>query len=129
MCVDHRVNEDQNRQKNRPPEQGDEPAPISRRWLKTLLGRLAGHPRLPAQIEAIAAAALFYDELLGAAGFGWMGWALREGRAISTRRDRYDGNGINGEGFHPFFTKDGSLRVGLEFLKEKPKRLAPWLNP
>ena len=94
-----------------------------------LLGRLAGHPRLLAQIEAIAAAARFYDELLGAAGFGWMGWALREGRAISTRRDRYDGNSINGEGFHPFFTKDGSLRAGLEFLKEKPKRLAPWLNP
>ncbi len=115
--------------KSRPPEQGDEPAPISRRRLKTLLGRLAGHPRLLAQIEAIAAAARFYDELLGAAGFGWMGWALREGRAISTRRDRYDGNGINGEGFHPFFTKDGSLRAGLEFLKEKPKRLAPWLNP
>ena len=115
--------------KNRPPEQGDEPAPISRRWLKMLLGRLAGHPRLLAQIEAIAAAARFYDELLGAAGFGWMGWALREGRAISTRRDRYDGNSINGEGFHPFFTKDGSLRAGLEFLKEKPKRLAPWLNP
>ena len=76
-----------------------------------------------------ATTARFYDELLGAAGFGWMGWALREGRAISTRRDRYDGNGINGEGFHPFFTKDGNLRAGLEFLKEKPKRLAPWLNP
>jgi len=46
-------------------------------------------PRLLAQIEAIAAAAArFYDELLGTAGFGWMGWALREGRAISTRRDR-----------------------------------------
>ena len=76
-----------------------------------------------------ATTARFYDELLGAAGFGWMGWALREGRAISTRRDRYDGNGINGEGFHPFFTKDGNLRAGLEFLKEKPKLLAPWLNP
>ena len=26
-----------------------------------------------------------YTEHLGAAGFGWMGWALREGIAISTR--------------------------------------------
>ena len=54
------------------------------------------------------------------------GWALREGKAISTRRDRYDGNGINKEGFHPFFTKAGELRDGLEFLTEKPKLRAPW---
>jgi hypothetical protein len=70
--------------------------------------------------------ARFYTEQLSAAGFGWMGWALREGTAISTRRDRYDGNGINGEGFHPFFTKDGTLRPGLEFLTEKPAIKAPW---
>ena len=37
----------------------------------------------------------YYSELLSAAGFGWIGWALREGKAISARRDRYDGNGIN----------------------------------
>jgi len=35
-----------------------------------------------------AEVARFYSELLSAAGFGWMGWALREGKAISTRRDR-----------------------------------------
>jgi hypothetical protein len=64
--------------------------------------------------------------LLSAAGFGWMGWALREGKAISTRRDRYDGNGIDGQGFHPFFTKDGQLRPGLDFLTETPTRLPPW---
>ena len=68
----------------------------------------------------------FYTETLSAAGFGWMGWALREGKAISTRRDRYDGNGIRGQGFHPFFTKEGKLRAGLEFLTEKPKLLPPW---
>jgi len=73
-----------------------------------------------------AEVARFYTEQLAAAGFGWMGWALREGAAISTRRDRYDRNGINGEGFHPFFTKDGALRGGLEFLSEKPSPLAPW---
>jgi hypothetical protein len=73
-----------------------------------------------------AEVARFYTEMLSAAGFGWMGWALREGKAISTRRDRYDANGINGQGFHPFFTKEGKLRDGLEFLTEKPKRLPPW---
>ncbi|MCR4413859.1 MAG: cellulase family glycosylhydrolase, partial [Thermoguttaceae bacterium] len=46
-----------------------------------------------------AEVARFYTELLSAAGFGWMGWALREGKAISTRRDRYDANGVGGEGF------------------------------
>jgi hypothetical protein len=73
-----------------------------------------------------AECARYYTELLGAAGFGWMGWALREGKAISTRRDRYDGNGIDGQGFHPFFTKDGRLRPGLDFLTETPKQMPPW---
>lgn len=68
----------------------------------------------------------FYAEMLGEASFGWMGWVVREGLAISTRRDRYDGNGIGGQGFHPFFTKEGKLRGGLEFLTEKPKLRAPW---
>lgn len=68
----------------------------------------------------------FYTELLSGAGFGWMGWVIREGKAISTRRDRYDRNGINNQGFHPFFTKDGKLRAGLEFLTEKPLIPAPW---
>ena len=70
-----------------------------------------------------AGVARFYTERLSAAGFGWMGWALREGLAVSTRRDRYDGNGINGEGFHPFFTKSGALRAGLEFLTTPPPQL------
>ena len=73
-----------------------------------------------------AAVVKFYDEQLSSAGFGWMGWVVREGLAISTRRDRYDGNGIDGQGFHPFFTREGKLRGGLEFLTEKPKLRAPW---
>ena len=58
-----------------------------------------------------------------------MGWALREGKAISTRRDRYDGNGIDKQGFHPFFTKEGQLRGGLEFLTEQPAPAPPWETP
>ena len=53
----------------------------------------------------------FYHEQLSSAGFGWMGWVVREGLAISTRRDRYDGNGIDGQGFHPFFTKEGKQHI------------------
>ncbi len=68
----------------------------------------------------------YYTQLLGEAGFGWMGWALKEGKAVSTRKDRHDGNGINGEGFHPFFTREGKLRGGLEFLTEKPVKPVPW---
>ncbi|TCO89099.1 cellulase (glycosyl hydrolase family 5) [Chthoniobacter flavus] len=68
----------------------------------------------------------FYSEMLSAAGFGWMGWVIREGKAIATRRDLPDGNGINGVGYHPFFTKEGKLRDGLEFLTEPPKLRPPW---
>jgi hypothetical protein len=68
----------------------------------------------------------FYTSMLSEAGLGWMGWALREGKAVSTRRDRYDDNGLDGEGFHPFFTREGQLRRGLEFLLEKPKVPPPW---
>ena len=32
-----------------------------------------------------AGVARFYTEQLSAAGLGWMGWALREGKAISPR--------------------------------------------
>lgn len=60
------------------------------------------------------------------AGYGWMGWGMREGRAISTRRDRFDGNGIDSEGFHAWFTRDGRLREGLEFLCEPPRFAPPW---
>ncbi|MDG3007127.1 cellulase family glycosylhydrolase [Paludisphaera mucosa] len=76
-----------------------------------------------------AACARFNTEMLAAAGFGWMGWALREGKAISTRRDRYDGNGLDGQGFHPFFTAAGRLRGGLEFLAEPPRTPPPWARP
>jgi hypothetical protein len=68
----------------------------------------------------------FYTRMLSESGLGWMGWALREGKAVSTRRDRYDDNGIDGQGFHPFFTAKGKLRDGLDFLKEPPKLLPPW---
>jgi hypothetical protein len=60
------------------------------------------------------------------AGFGWMGWGLREGKAIATRRDRIDGNGIDGQGFHAWFTSAGKLRAGLEFLEEPPRFEPPW---
>jgi hypothetical protein len=70
--------------------------------------------------------ARYFTEILTAADMGWMGWALREGLAISTRPDRHDSNGINGEGYHPFFTKSGRLRPGLEFMTEKPKLSPPW---
>jgi hypothetical protein len=70
--------------------------------------------------------ARFYAKMLSEAGLGWMGWALREGKAISTRRDRYDANGLDGQGFHPFVARDGKLRPGLEFLTDKPARLPPW---
>lgn len=73
-----------------------------------------------------AEVARFYTESLSAAGFGWMGWALREGKAISTRRDRFDANGIHSEGYHPFFTKEGSRRGGLEFLTKQPILRTPW---
>ncbi len=83
---------------------------------------------LPGSLDDMARAAMirFSTEMLAAAGVGWMGWALREGRAISTRRDRYDGNGLNGQGFHPFVTAAGNLRGGLEFLTEPPARRPPW---
>lgn len=68
----------------------------------------------------------FYTQMLSEAGFGWMGWALREGKAVSTRRDRYDYNGLDREGFHPYFTSNGKLRGGLEFLTEQPKIVPPW---
>ena len=60
------------------------------------------------------------------AGYGWMGWGMREGKAISTRRDRFDANGIDGQGFHSWFNADGTLRAGLEFLTEPPRYAAPW---
>jgi hypothetical protein len=71
--------------------------------------------------------AAMYDELLSEAGFGWMGWALREGTAVSTRRDLSDANGIDEFGFHPFVYRDGTPRAGLEALMTPPKRRAPWL--
>lgn len=72
------------------------------------------------------AIALLYRDLLSEAGFGWMGWALREGKAISTRKDRVDANGLKKFGFHPFVRKNGQLRDGLECLTEPPKLRPPW---
>lgn len=60
-----------------------------------------------------AEVARWYTQRLSAAGFGWMGWALREGKAISTRRDRFDANGINGEGYHPFLHEGGKVTPGI----------------
>ena len=73
-----------------------------------------------------AEVARFYTEMLSAAGFGWMGWVIREGKAIATTRELHDGNGIEGGGYHPFFTKEGKLRDGLDFLTEVPKLRPPW---
>ena len=73
-----------------------------------------------------AEVARFYTEMLSSAGFGWMGWVIREGKAVATSREHHDGNGINGGGYHPFFTAEGKLRDGLDFLTEVPKRRAPW---
>ena len=99
------------------------------RQLSQKLGKpLMANETIPGALDDAARAevARFYTERLSAAGFGWMGWALREGRAISTRRDRFDANGIHRQGFHPFFTQEGKLRPGTEFLTEKPKLRAPW---
>ena len=73
-----------------------------------------------------AEAARYSTELLSEAGFGWMGWSLKEGLAVATRRDRIDGNGIDGQGFHAWFTKDGRMRAGLEFLSKPPRQPPPW---
>ena len=56
-----------------------------------------------------------------------MGWGMREGRAVSTRRDRFDKNGLDNQGFHAWFTRDGNLRPGLEFLTQTPRYRAPWV--
>jgi hypothetical protein len=37
-----------------------------------------------------------------------------------------DYNGLDREGFHPYFTREGKLRGGLEFLCEEPAILPPW---
>jgi len=73
-----------------------------------------------------AEAARYGSGMLAAAGFGWMGWSVREGKAIATRRDRIDGNGLDGTGFHAWFTRAGELRPGLDFLLEPPSRQPPW---
>ncbi len=99
----------------------------------TAMSKAEGKPFLvnetiPGALDDLARAeeARFYTQMLADAGFGWMGWVIREGKAIGTSRELHDGNGLNGGGYHPFFTKEGKLRDGLEFLTEKPKRSAPW---
>ncbi|MBN2296865.1 MAG: cellulase family glycosylhydrolase [Pirellulales bacterium] len=83
---------------------------------------------IPGCLDDLKRAKLARDsiELLSKAGFGWMGWSLKEGKAISTRRDIHDTNGIDGQGFHAWFNADDSLRKGLEFLKEPPELQPPW---
>ena len=73
-----------------------------------------------------AECAKFTIEAFEAAGWGWMGWGLREGMAVAVRRDRIDPNGLDGQGFHAWFTAEGRLRKGLEFLRSAPKHLPPW---
>jgi len=75
-----------------------------------------------------AACARWSITALEEVGYGWMGWGMREGKAVSARRDRYDANGLDNQGFHAWFNADGSLREGLEFLTEPPRRRAPWAS-
>ena len=35
----------------------------------------------------------------------------------AARRDRYDPNGLDGQGFHAWFYANGTLRGGLDFLQ------------
>ena len=75
-----------------------------------------------------AEVAKFHIKELESRGWGWIGWGMREGKAVSTRRDRVDTNGIDGEGFHAWFTAGGELRPGLEFLQEPPSLPPPWVR-
>lgn len=97
------------------------------------LGRKYGKPVLvneciPGSLnDAVRAEAARYSTaMLAEAGLGWMGWSVKEGKAVATRRDRIDNNGVDGTGFHAWFTADNTLRPGLEFLLEKPAVAAPW---
>jgi hypothetical protein len=97
--------------------------------LRTRLGKpMLANETIPGCLDDLRRAELarYYTRRLSEAGLGWMAWALREGKAISTRRDRHDANGLDGQGFHPFATADGRLRDGLEFLCDPPDRLPPW---
>ncbi|MCC6581467.1 MAG: cellulase family glycosylhydrolase [Phycisphaeraceae bacterium] len=102
-------------------------ADLSKRIGKPMLA----NETIPGALDDLARAAVtrFYVELLAEAGFGWMGWAMKEGKAVSTRRDRYDANGLNAQGFHPFFTQDNQLRQGLDFLTTQPTLTPPWQTP
>ena len=99
-----------------------------------LAGPIAGGLSLPPLAVVLLGISLFFAGTLtfalgllqGLARFGWMGWVIREGKAIATSRELRDGNGIEGGGYHPFFTKEGKLRDGLEFLTEPPRLHPPW---
>lgn len=65
-------------------------------------------------------------EKLSKAGYGWMGWGLKQGKAIASRPDRMDGNGLDGKGWHAWYRSDNQLRDGLDFLKEQPNKPTPW---
>jgi hypothetical protein len=97
---------------------------VQQRWGKPMLCNEVGLGGL--DDRARAANARLELTACEAAGFGWLGWAPFPGRAVATRRDRLDGNGMSGEGYHPWFTEAGELRPGLEWMAEAPRRKAPW---
>ncbi|HEY3398279.1 MAG TPA: cellulase family glycosylhydrolase [Armatimonadota bacterium] len=97
---------------------------VQERWGKPMLCNEVGIGSL--SDAARAANARLELTACAEAGWGWMGWAPHPGRAISTRRDRYDANGVDGEGYHPWFDETGHPRPGLEWLQAPPIRRAPW---
>lgn len=54
---------------------------------------------------------------------------MREGTAISTRRDRYASNGINGQGFHPYFTKEAGCAADWSASPKDPSSEHPGRRP
>ncbi len=99
---------------------------VQERWGKPMLcneGGIGG-------VDDLARAANARLELTAweKAGWGWLGWTPHPGEAVASRRDRMDGNGVNGAGYHPWFTEEGKLRAGMEWLAETPKRRPPWLG-
>jgi hypothetical protein len=98
---------------------------VQERWGKPMLCNEAGIGSL--DDAARAANAKLELTAWEKAGWGWLGWAPHPGKAVATRGDRMDGNGVNGEGYHPWFTERGKLRPGLEWLADEPLRKVPWL--
>ena len=99
-------------------------AAVQRRHRKPMLS----NETVPGCLDDVkrAACAKWTIRMMEEAGYGWMGWGMHEGLAVSTRRDRFDSNGIDGQGFHAWFNNTGKLRPGLEFLGEPPRFVPPW---